>query len=390
MSSSLSGSIRGASHSPVLYLVLLALAAMAVAKWARAEPTISCPQAEAGETQQDCPWAGVARVLVAEAEAGRQKQVLGLFKELLPDLDRSLQEDSRRVTWKNLWGRSINYDELASGVIVHPAIIEALSERLGNRAPMILTHFRAEKFQNSPAAQALGKPVVTDPAGHQLVHAGVEHTYGYLFSLLKTPYGYKRARWVQGEIEQGFGLKPGLIGPRPEVGTLFANVTYFAGRIAFRDSEGRTETLRKGAKDLAPQLRDFDFSKLAPVRVEETVLAKDSTGDARKVVLRTDLIPFLHPLADGGAGSPVQLKDTHLLVYSVNDPSNGGEMLITAFPINQSFVELVTKPDNLGEGKPVQTRYNGFVEGITGVHLTGTRKLIELKPGFQTKVEGKE
>lgn len=353
-------------HSSLLISVLvLAVVVTALARWTRAEPKISCPDTAAGETQEDCPWAGVARALVAEADAGRQKQVTGLLKELLPELDRALQTDSKRSTWKTLWGRSINFDELANGVIVHPAIIAALGERFGNRSQMILMNFRAEKSMGSPALEALGKPIVTDPAGHQLVHAGLEHTYGYLFSLLKTSFGYKRARWVQGEIEQGFGLKPGLFGPRTEAGTLFGNVTYFAGRIAFRNNEERIEVLRKGSKDLASQVRDFDFSKLAPIRAEETVDAKDSIGNVRKVVLRTDLVPFFHPQ-----------KDTHLLVYSIVDPSNGGEVLITAFPVNQAFVDLVTKTENLGEGKPVQTRYNGFVEGVTGVQLTGTRKVI--------------
>jgi hypothetical protein len=102
------------------------------------------------------------------------------------------------------------------------------------------------------------------------------------------------------------------------------------------------------------------------VRVEETVEAKDSTGDVRKVILRTDLVPFLH-----------SQTDTHLLVYSVVDPSNGGEALITAFPVNQGFVETVTKAEDLGENKPVQTRYNGYVEGVTGAKLTGTRKVVK-------------
>jgi hypothetical protein len=322
-----------------------------------------------GETAADCPWGGVARALVAEADAGRSKQVVGLFRELLPDLDRALQSDSHRASWKTLWGRSINFDELAKDVIVHPAIVEALGERFGNRAPMILTHFNAEKISGSPAAAALGKPVTTDPAGHPLVHAGMEHTYGYLFSLLRTSFGYKRARWVQGEIEAGFGLKAGLLGPRPETGTLFSNVTYFAGHIAFRGNESRLSILQKGGRDLPSEIRDFDFSKLSPIRLEETVSAKDGAGEMRTVVLRTDFVPFFHPQAD-----------SHLLVYSVLDPSNGGETLVTAFPVAQSFVDMATAADGLGEGKPVQTRYNGFVEGVTGAILTGTRKMVATAP----------
>jgi hypothetical protein len=168
-------------------------------------------------------------------------------------------------------------------------------------------------------------------------------------------------------------LKAGLLGPRPEAGTLFSNVTYFAGHIAFRGNESRIAILQKGGRDLPAEIRDFDFSKLAPIRLEETVLAKDAVGEMRTVVLRTDFVPFFHPQAD-----------TQLLVYSVLDPSNGGEVLITAFPVAQSFVDMATAASGLGDGKPVQTRYNGFVEGVTGVSLLGSRQLT--KTGLHIEV----
>jgi hypothetical protein len=347
----------------VLTAAVLSVAAWAASRTVRAEA--SCPDSAQGETQNDCPWANVARLLIAKADSRGTKQVAKLLREELPELDRALQSDSRRLAWKNLWGRSINFDELAGGIIVHPAILQALDDRFKSHAPQVFDFARAQSTSELQAAKLVGKPATHTPAGHPIAHAGLEHTYGYLFSVLKTSFGYKRARWVEGEIERGFGIKPGTLGPKPEGGTLFANVTYFTGRIAFRDNARKVAMLRKTAQDLPTELRDFDFSKLKISGLEETVEAKDASGANRKVVLRTDLVPFPHPQ-----------KNTHLLVYSVDDPSEGGHVLITAFPVATSFVETVLKAENLGEGKPVQTRYNAFVPGVTGQKLVGERKTL--------------
>lgn len=320
----------------------------------------------AAGSKQDQPWEKVALELIARADSGHEKEVEPLLQKRLPDITRSLNSDSRRVAWKNLWGRSINFDELANGVIVHSAILRALDAQFKSGAPLVVDHVRHVRAEEPKlSGELIGKPSVTDPAGHELAHAGLEHTYGYLFSILKTSFGFKRARWVEGEIDRGFGFKPGTIGPRPPSGTLFANVTYLGGRIAFRNNDARTGILKKNSQDVPAELREFDFSKLKPTRLEETVEAKDTSGTARKVVLRTDLVPFLHPQ-----------KNSHLLVYSVEDPSEGGHVLVTMFPVQGSFVESVLKAGNLGENKPVQTRYNAFVEGVTGQKLAGTRKVV--------------
>ena len=87
------------------------------------------------------------------------------------------------------WGptliRNWNYDLNASGEFAKAAIVN----------PLILQMI--ERTANFP--------VILDPREPRIVHAGFEHTYGYIFSTLKTPYGYKRARWVRNEIETGFG-----------------------------------------------------------------------------------------------------------------------------------------------------------------------------------------
>jgi hypothetical protein len=386
------------SHLAILFLIVGAASMVGLTLSNAASPV--CPDASLGETQLDCPWAGVARTLIAEADAGTE--IDASLAKLLPDLIKQLKADTHRGAWRLLWGRSINFDELANGVIVHPAILSALARQL--KMPLektAFTHAKAAphskikqaaeksaavesamndfKERTSENSKSLIPPGPLDDAGHQVVPAGLEHTYGYLFSVLKTSFGYKRARWVDGEIARGFGLPEGLLGPRPAEGSLFSNVTYFAGSIAFRDEPSRLQALKAHTQGLPKALSEFEFGTLKPVRLEETVEARDleqeegKAGDTRTVVLRTDLVPFTQ--ARAGEDAPAS-ANTHLLIYSVKDPSRGGSVLISAFPVTTSFVGTVLKADDLGEGKPIKSRYNAFVAGVSGKTLQGIRKVI--------------
>jgi hypothetical protein len=296
--------------------IVFCLAFMGLSWLARAAELPGCPDIAWGETAEDCPWAGAARALAAGETWDRA----------LPEFRERLEADARLEGLKAAWGRSLNYDELARGVIVEPAILDALGAMLG-------------------------------VAGREdrVVHAGMEHTYGYLFSVLRTPFGFKRARWVRGELEAGFGLPAGTLGPAPAEGSLFANVTYFAGRVAFRGE------LTLPAESVAAATVLYPYEELAVARLEEAV------SSPRPVRLRTDLVAFPHPPAAADANS-------HLLVYSVHD---GGPKLITAFPVNRAFVARVLDPSGLGADKPVATRYNAYVEGLTGNASIGERRIAE-------------
>lgn len=319
----------------ILPLAILSLLAsgLLISRTSRAEEKAGCPNAAAGEKPEDCPWADWGRELLRAAEKG--EPVGPKLRELAPGIVSQIESDAKRTPWKNLWGRSINYDELAKGTIIHPALVGAMSEIYGTK--------------------------VED----RLVHAGLEHTYGYLFSVLKTPFGYKRARWVQGVIEEGLGIQKGLLGPKPAEGTLLSNATYFFGRIAFRGEKKELRTLGQGKPGISKVIRNFDFSSLPVTRLEETI-RKSEAGKTRIVVLRTDLVPF--------RTVPVGQNNSFLLIYSVKD-SLDGSRLITAFPVEKSFVERVSDPQNLGDEKPIVTRYNGHVDGITGQTHSGTRIL---------------
>lgn len=275
----------------------------------------ACPDLASGETPQDCPFAGAARGLARAEGEGR---ALGpLLEELLPDVSRQLKADRAQDGLKSLWGESINFDELAKSTIVPAGILAALESAFG-----------------APPTEAPGRRA----------HAGMEHTYGYLLSTLKTPYGFKRARWVSGALERGLGLPDGTLGPSPREGTLFANATMVAGRIALRDDEAGLGVLEASGEAAAPAVRGYDYGALEVARLEER---------AAGVTLRTDIVKFPHP-----AG-----KDTHLLVYSVSESVGGRPRLITMFPIAEPFAKRLADPAGAAPCV-VKTRYNAFVKRL--------------------------
>ncbi|MEK6705966.1 MAG: hypothetical protein AABZ06_09270 [Bdellovibrionota bacterium] len=305
----------------------------------------TCPDNLAGETKDDCTWAIIARELILSAPLKKTEITL---KSTLPSLYAQMTKDSKYHLLKRLWGSSLNNDEFAKDAakdtkdtIVHPVIIDAIED--------IIKIPKDRKLSSNT---------------NQTVHAGIEHTYGYLFSTLKTPFGFKRDRWVRGEIEEGFGITKGELGPLPNRGTLFSNVTYFLGQIAFRDEPQNLDLLKKINTGISEELRTFHYQKLKVIRINEDVNAAVAQNIFRKVTLRTDIVPFIK-----------KNKNSHLIVYSVKDPAKGPSQLITAFPVQTSFVEKLTSNDDLGT-KLITTRYNAYVEGVTGKQITGRRTLV--------------
>ncbi|MFI5346085.1 MAG: hypothetical protein ACHQ51_06900 [Elusimicrobiota bacterium] len=279
-------------------MIALAFAA-ALAAPVHAVP--DCPMD--GETALDCPWAEIARLAAVAPDAAAALKVL---KSSAPAVAKEFARDSKDAALLSLWGKSVNFDEHAKATIIAPQILQAIGVKDG--------------------------------------HAGLTHTYGYLFSTLKTPYGFKRARWVSGEIERGLGLPPGSFSPVPAKGTLLTNLTAFAGRIAFRNDGRELRAAKKfGKYDVAPfQVR----------RLTETV---------GRIAIRTDLVAYTS-------------GDGFLLIYSYRDLKAKRSYLITAFPVAAGFAGSVFDPKNLGADKTIVARYNGDIPGVTGVSgLTGTR-----------------
>ena len=83
----------------------------------------------------------------------------------------------------------------------------------------------------------VGRPVIAESVLQQLLgaaglegsleraNAGVAHTAAYLFAPERTPFGHKRDRWLDGQLQRTLGAERGRILPIPRMGTLLSNVT---------------------------------------------------------------------------------------------------------------------------------------------------------------------
>ncbi|HET9626369.1 MAG TPA: hypothetical protein VFP84_33640 [Kofleriaceae bacterium] len=283
-------------------------------------PTSPCPAA--GEAAIDCPWAAIGREAATDAHA--------VLARSAPAIVAQLARDATAPKLLAAWGAALNYNQQGGGFsadpIVAPPIVDELTALAG-----------------------------AAPRRDRVVHAGVQHTYGYLFSVLATPFGFKRARWVQPTINDGFGLPAGTIAPIPAAGTLLGNVTWLAGAIAFAGEPDALANAHSAPQLAAPAVRALDVAALHVQRLTETV---EVAG--RSVELRTDFVDFPHPVDANAAW----------LIYSVRDA--GAARLISAFPITaEARDKYVAAP--LGDAQPITTQYNAWVEGLTGQKLPGRR-----------------
>ena len=259
-----------------------------------------------------------ARTMIAAAETGRS--VVPVLKKRCPHVYRQIVHDAAYPELLALWGRSVNFDENARQIIVHPAILNGIGEIAGV------------------------------PMRGGVVHAGLQHTYGYLFSLIDTPYGAKRDRWLSGDWERGFGIERSLLGVRPKHGSLLSNLTWFLGQIVHRGTPAPLKRLRRNAWAAAPELHRYPFERLSVQHFVEQIVAKRE----REVSLLTDLVAFPNPPRDAKAEST-------LLIYSVRNGARAPVRLITAFPVRSSVAkELATA----ARDRDVRPRYNAYLPGL--------------------------
>jgi hypothetical protein len=254
-----------------------------------------------------------------------------------PWLCRQISADAASRGLFDLWSLSSNFDELANVAIVEPAVLAAIGEIAG---------------------------IALDGS---IVHAGLQHTYGYLLSTIETPYGYKRDRWVSPFLEQAFGLPSDALGPDPTEGTLLANATMIAGLAAFRGDNIAIKRLRRVAPAASKPVRKLDFTQFEQTRILESLSLRDSAGRFRSVRIRTDLVPFPCPVSG--------TDDTTLLIYSVADSGQSGAQLVTLFPVGLPMVADLTHRDRFGSNVEIRTRFNAFVPGVSGQTLIGRRVL---------------
>ena len=171
------------------------------------------------------------------------------------------------------------------------------------------------------------------------VPAGMMHTYGYLFSQLKTAYGLKGKRWVESRLDERLGLPQGMFGPLPPQGEFVSNVT-----AAFLKLVGERPSVPGAAK--------LKLKAKAAGRVEQKVEWRTPDGKTEKASVFTHLVP-LKPLKG------FETADAYLLIYSV--VSGGRRRLVTGFPISASFAESILKTP-AGASASFKPRFNLYVD----------------------------
>lgn len=258
----------------------------------------------------------------------KQISILEVLKKENPHLYRQIEEDSKDSELLSFWGKSTNFDSGAKKQIISDAIISDLHHQF---------HLETDR---------------------KIVHAGITHSYGYLFSIINTPYGFKRKRWIAPTLNYGFAFSGNALSPETVQGTLLSNLTFFAGKIAFK-SESDKEKLN-ALKNVSSEIRNFDYSKLEVKLVEEEISQSDFT-------LRTSLVklPFKQATEE----------NDYLLIYSIWNQKEGREILITAFPINKSAFAKIVDQKEMGKNQNIAVRYNAYLEGFMDYKIVGDRKI---------------
>ena len=276
-------------------------------------------------------FARLAKRLISTAKRDTTAAAL-LFRQRLPKLVDHISRDAVRQGPLPFWGKSLNVDELAGLTIVDPSILDLLSEFTGRKL------------------------------SHTIPHAGLQHTYGYLFSTIETPYGFKRDRWISTELEDAFGLHETTLGAQPTNGTLLANATWLSGQIAFRGSPAQMRRLASSLQNrVAPELLDWTVPK-THTRLLERV-TKTVRGVKRAWTLQTDLV------------KAKRNSSFCLLVYSIVDHHTKTQKLITLFPMSPAGVQELIDRGQTVRQKDIRPRYNAYIGALSGHILSGTCRL---------------
>jgi hypothetical protein len=228
------------------------------------------------------------------------------LEDVLPGLAANLHV--AQVVSSRHWTDSTPYDELAKAYILPDQALDGLGIR-----------------------HEVSSGVVHVPAG-------VMHTYGYLFSQLKTAYGLKGKRWIESRLDERLGLPAGMFSPTPPAGEFTANVTSALLKLLGDDDE-----IHHAAK-FEPKAKVVGY-------VEQDVEWTKFGGGSVKGHVFTHLIE-LAPLK--GYDTP----DAYLLVYSVMHGGKRG--LVTAFPIEKGFAESIMKTP-AAKSTAFTPRFNWYV-----------------------------
>ncbi|MBC7427814.1 MAG: hypothetical protein H7336_04320 [Bacteriovorax sp.] len=297
----------------ILFIAILLITFSCASKKTRNKP----PHAPA----QDQYWNDIT-----DESRDAHARITDVIEENNPSLYNEILLDSKDPMLSMFWGKSMNFDSGASKQIVDTEIIKELQSLFS--------------IKND----------------NKIVHAGIMHTYGYLFSTIDTPYGYKRKRWISPTLNKGFNLAGNSLSPDTLEGGLLSNVTYFTGMLALAD-----KTQLALLKNVSNEVFTYDYSKLSVERLEEST--KDYT-------IVTSLVKLPNKVDND--------DNEYLLIYSVDDHRVQKELLITAFPINTDAYKKIVAPESLGANQKITLRYNAYLDGGEK-NFIGTRKLVKKK-----------
>ncbi len=281
--------------------------------------------------------------IAARLSAARDTSVVSrvrLLKQLAPAVTAQVIRDRGRGGPAIFWGNSSNADELAHAEIVDPAIL-------------------------IPLLHLAGQPTDTTRP-----HAGIQHTYGYLFSTIETPFGKKRERWTSTGLERALGLPHDILSPTPGSGTLLANATWIAGQISFSGNNRLQWMERCLRRRVAPELLEFSLSSNESVRLTESIRFPRS---GKQLQIITDLIRTGKKAA---RTSPRHEEVPWLLVYSVQTENAGWPQLITMFTVKDDFATAIELRARTRKRSDIRLRYNATVPGMPLHEMSGTVQLV--------------
>jgi len=261
------------------------------------------------------------------------KNLLDGIKKEAPELFLQIKKDSTDNDLKSFWGQSLNFDSGAKSEILEKDKIISL-----------VSLFDLSYDENNLS-----------------VHAGVMHTYAYLFSTLKTPYGFKRERWISNDLKLGIGLSQNSLGPSPKEGTLLSNLTYFIGKITLKNNDQIKKL--NALKNVSSELLQFSFKDLELTELEERVTQPKS----KEMILRTFFVKFKNT---------ENLKNQFLLIYLSEDLASGIQQFVTAFPITKESYLKAIDPILLGKDRPILIRYNAFLGQTKDDRFSGDRVIL--------------
>lgn len=257
--------------------------------------------------------------ILATAKHGR----IGIraFEAHLPGIAKQIRQDGRS-SWLDNWGHSLNVDEHEAAPIVDPKLLNVIGR--------------------------LAQHPIRDGRSY---HAGLIHTYGYLLSNLKTRFGYKRQRWLDGLIEQSLQLERGVLSTDPPQGTLLQNVTYLISQIA-----SDAKPINSAPETIPASLLRLNLASFRITRIVEKV----QLGRSRSLLkVQTDIVHFR-------SGCPLE----SFLVYSIEQRRK--RQLITCFPMRKQHVQQLVS-DAERNDTPIRPRFNLAVPDFPKSGIMGKR-----------------